>query len=130
MWVIDSGSLRHNAGERKQLTNLSRGSSTHKVKFGDINNYLVEGIGYTSIKLEYGGNFHLNEILYAPILKRNLLSNSCLEDKGNRIALIDGKVVVLAKGSSIENVMTIWIHEGRFYRLLTPPPQYLEHINI
>lgn len=53
----------------------------------------MRGIGYTSLELENGGNIHLNNILFVPGLHKNLLSIKCIEDNGDRVALIDGKLV-------------------------------------
>lgn len=36
-------------------------------------------------------------------LNKNLLSISCLKDKGDIITFVDGKVLVWSKGSSIDN---------------------------
>ena len=78
----------------KQLKTLSKGKSSYSVELGDNKSYLVRGIGSTSIELENGGNIHLNNILFVPSLHKNLLSISSLEDKGDRVAFIDGKFVV------------------------------------
>ena len=69
--------------------------------------------------MENGGNIHLN-ILFVPSLHKNLLSISSLEDKGGRVAFIDGRVVVWGKNSSIEDARMIGIREGRLYILITP----------
>lgn len=61
------------------------------------------------MKLEDGAKLHLNDILYVPDLKKNLLSISCLEDKGDRISFIDGKVFVWGKDYSIEKERVIGI---------------------
>ena len=63
----------------------------------DNNHYAVKGLGSTSLKLENVAKLHLNNILYVPGLEKNLLSISCLEDKGDRFAFTDGKVLVLGK---------------------------------
>ena len=82
------------------------------------------------MKLENGAKLHLNNILYVPGLKKNLLSISCLEDKGDRVAFIDGKVLVWGKDSSIDKAMVIGVREGSLYRVITPPPQDLVHMEI
>lgn len=81
-------------GESGQLHTLSKEQSSHVVDLGDSNNYVVMGIGSTSLKLENGAKLHLNNILYVSVLKKNLLSISCLEDKGDRVAFVDGKFFV------------------------------------
>ena len=39
-----------------------------------------------------GNSIHLQEVLYVPDLKNNLVSISTMEDKGFKVAFIDGKV--------------------------------------
>lgn len=114
--------------EHKQLKTLSRGKSSYSVELGDKKSYLVRGIGSTSLELENGGNIHLNNILFISGLQKNILSISYLEDKLDRVAFVDVKVVIWDKRSSIENAKIIGIREGRLYRLMTPPSQDLVHI--
>ena len=83
--------------ESKQLHTLSKEPSSHAVELGDNKIDYVRGMGSTSLKLENGAKLHLNNILYVPGLKKNLLSISCLEDKGDRVAFVDGKVMVWEK---------------------------------
>ena len=90
----------------------------------------MQGIRSNSIKLKYGSNIHLNNILFVPGLHENLLSISSLEDKGDRVASIDGKVVGWGKDSSMDQAKFIGIREGRLYRLLSPVNQALVHIEI
>ena len=87
-------------------------------------------LGSTSLKMENGAKFHLNNILYVPGLKKNLLSISCLEDKGDIVSFFDGKVLVWEKYSSIDKARVIGVHEGSLYRFITPPPQSLVHMEI
>jgi len=117
-------------GHHKQLKTLSKGKSSYSVELGDNNNYHVWGIGSSSIELENGDNIDLNNILFVPGLHKNLLSISSLEDKGDRVAFIDGKVIVWGKNSSIENARVIGIHEGRLYKMSSSLVQDLVHIEI
>jgi hypothetical protein len=68
--------------------------------------------------LKTGNNVHLNNVLYVPGLEKNLVYIYFLEDKGNIIAFVDGKVLYWPRDSSIENARVIGSHEGRLYRLL------------
>jgi len=79
--------------ESGQLQTLSKRSS-HAMELGDNKSYDVKGLGSTSLKLENGGKLHLNDVHYVPSLKKNLLYIPCLEDKGDRIAFLDRKVLV------------------------------------
>lgn len=130
IWVIDSGASRHMIGHPHQLKTLSNGKSSYSVELGDNKNYPVKGIGSTSIKLDNGSSIHLNNILYVLGLCKNLISISSLEEKGDRVAFINGKVVVWAKDSSLEKVRTIGVQEGRLYKLASPSNQALVHTEI
>jgi hypothetical protein len=69
----------------------------------------------------------LSNVLYVPGLEKNLVSISCLEYKGNRIAFVDGKVLSCFRDSNIENVRVIGTREGRLYRLLERNDEALVH---
>jgi hypothetical protein len=49
----------------------------------DGNEVKVEGIGSFDLELQGGFNLHLHDVLYAPSLKRNLISISCLDKSGH-----------------------------------------------
>jgi len=93
-WIIDNGASRHMKKEIKKLQNLSKEPSSHAVDLGDNKIYDVKGLGSTSLKLENGEKLHLNNILYVLGLKKNLISISCLEDKGDRVAFVDGNFLL------------------------------------
>jgi hypothetical protein len=77
--------------------------------------------------MELGNHVHLSNVLYVPGLEKNLVSISCLEDKGNRIAFMDGKVLSWHKNSSIEDAKVIGSREGNLYRLLEQNEESLVH---
>ena len=118
MWIIDSGASRDMTGDQARLSNLNEKKTSYKVEIGDKNTYPVEGIGQASVKLKTSNNVHLSNVLYVPGLEKNIVSISCLEDKGNKIAFVDGKVLSWSRDSIIENARVIGTHEGRLYRLL------------
>ena len=128
--MIDSGASRHMTSHSHQLKTLSKGKSKYSVELGDNKSYPVKGTGSSSIRLEDGSNIHFNNILFVPGLHKNLLSISSLEDKGDRVAFIDGKVVVWTKGISIEQAKVIGIREGSLYRLISPINHALVHTEI
>ena len=49
-------------------------------------------VGSTSLQLDSGTVLHVDDILYVPGLKKNLLSVVGLEDKGHRVLFMDKKV--------------------------------------
>jgi hypothetical protein len=127
MWIIDSGAFRHMTGDQARLSNLNERKTSYKVELGDKSTYPVEGFGQASVKLELGNHVHLSNVLYVPGLEKNLVSISCLEDKGNRIAFMDGKVLSWHKNSNIEDARVIGSREGNLYRLLEQNEEALVH---
>ena len=67
------------------------------MELGYNKSYVFRGLGSTTLKLENGAQIHLNNILYVIGMKNNCLSISCLEDKGDRVTFVDGKVLVCGK---------------------------------
>ena len=53
----------------------------------------------------------MSNVLYVPGLKKNLLSIFTLEDKGYRVAFVDGKVLTWPKESSIDSARVIGIRD-------------------
>jgi hypothetical protein len=127
MWIINSGASRHMTGDQAGLSNLNEKKKLYKVELGDKSTYPVERFGQASVKLKTGNNVHLRNVLYVLGLEKNLVSMSFLEDKGNRITFVDGKVLSWHKDSSIENVRVIGSREGNLYRLLKQNEEALVH---
>jgi predicted aspartyl protease len=130
MWLIDSGASRHMTGDRKNFSSMKENETPHKVELGDKNSYAVKGIGQATINMESGNSIHLSNVLYVLGLKKNLVSIYCLEEKGDRVAFLDGKVLVWYKDSNIEDARVIGTREGRLYKLLGQNTQALVHDEI
>jgi hypothetical protein len=127
MWIIDSGASRNMTGDQARLSNINDKKTSYKVELGDKTTYPVEGFAQAAIKMKIGNYVHLSNVLYVPSLEKNLVSISFLEDKGNIIAFVDGKVLSWHKDSNIENARVIRSHEGNLYRLLEQNEKSLVH---
>lgn len=131
VWVIDSGASRHTMRECSRIQTWSKGISSHSIELRDKKRYLVKGIGSTSLELKSSGSIHLNNILYVLGSKKQWLSSiSCLEDKGDRVTFVDGKVLVLGKDSSINETRVIGVQEGTLYKLYIAIAQALVHLEV
>jgi hypothetical protein len=94
IWLVDSEASKHMTGY-KDSSNFTHKDSPHKVKLGDDYQYPIKGIGEASYKLDSGKPMKMKEVLYVPGLKKNLLSISALDEKGYRVAFVDGQVLML-----------------------------------
>jgi hypothetical protein len=74
-------------------------------------------MGESTYKLDSMTLMRMKDVLYVPGLKNNLLSISALDNKGFRVAFIDGEVLMFPKGKTIEDAVVIGIEEGGLYKL-------------
>ena len=62
------------------------------MELGDDSTYKIEGVVSTSLQLDLVTVLLIDDVLYVPGLKKNLLSIAGLEDKGYRVLFMDKKV--------------------------------------
>ena len=111
-WLVDSGASRHMIGYRSALTDLTEKKSSVHVELGDDGTYVIQGVGSTSFLLDFGIVLHIEEILFVPGLKKNLLSISTLEHKGSRVTFMDGKALMWPMDGDMSSADVIGIREG------------------
>ena len=63
----------------------------------------------------------MQDVLYVPGLKKNLLSISTLDAKGIRVGFIVGQVLMWPKGKTIDDAIVIGEQEGSLYKLKGQP---------
>ena len=81
-------------GFKKFFMILSKHESPHKVKLKDDYQYPLKGSGESSYKLDSGKYMNMNDVLFVPGLKKNLLSISVLDAESMRVAFVDGQVLM------------------------------------
>eukprot|EP00253_Pinus_taeda_P028995 PITA_28995 len=114
-WIIDGGASRHFTGYKEALTNLIEKETNLEIILGDNSTYLVKGVGNVTLQLNQGNTIHLQEVLYVPNLKKNLVSISEMEDKGYKVAFIDGKVCVWKK--NFKDAFTLGFRVDSLYQV-------------
>ena len=103
-------------GNRGALTNYRKKKFTTQAKLGDDSTYKIEGVGSTSLQLDSGTVLHIDDVLYVPGLKKNLLSVAGLEDKGYKVLFMDKKVLLWAKNENLSSTVQIGDREGGLYK--------------
>ena len=114
---LEESSLSYLTGFKESFVKLSEHESPHKVKLGDDYQYSIKGSGEYFYKLDSGKSMRMQDVLFVPGLKKNLLSISALDAKGMRVAFIDGQVIMWPKGKTIDDVVVIGEQEGGLYKL-------------
>ena len=105
IWLIDSGASRHMTRFKDSITNVKKKRFHIKVELGDNGTYAIEGISSASFKLDSGWVLHLEEILYVPGLKKNLLFVGVLGEKGYTIAFMKGKAIMCPSNGDMSLAM-------------------------
>ena len=82
------------------------------MKLGDDYQYPIKGSGESFYKLDYGKSMKMQYVLFAPGLKKNLLSISALDAKVMRVTFIDVQVIMWPKGKTIDDVVLIGEQKG------------------
>jgi hypothetical protein len=126
-WLIDSGASRHMTGIRNHLTHFVAKETHLHVVLGDDARYTVRGVGTSTFQLDSDMQLKLEEVLYVPEMKRNLVSISALEDKGYKITFSEGRVLAWHKDSHISSSKVIGVREKSLYKLTIKPVQALLH---
>ena len=62
------------------------------IEMGDDRSYSATGLGTITFQSEHGAPLTLRDVMYVPGLKKNLVSIFAMEDKGFKVAFVDGKV--------------------------------------
>jgi hypothetical protein len=93
-WLIDSGSSKDMIGQRDILSFLTKNNFPHKVTLVDDYQYPIKGVGESNYKHDSGILIKMEDVLYVPCLKKNLLAISALYKKGFIVSFIDGEVLM------------------------------------
>ena len=127
---MDSGASKDMTRYKYSLIYLVKKESRHKVNLGDDYQYPIKGVGETFYRLESGKHLNIKDVLYVPGLKKNLLSILGLEEKGFRVAFVDGQVLMWPKGNTIYDVVVIGVQGGGMYKIKEKLDQALVHSTI
>jgi len=90
-----------------------------EIILGDDATYPIKGVGNVTLQLNQGNMIHLQEVIYLHDLKRNLVSISTMEDKGYKVAFIDGKVHVWKR--NFKYAFTLGFRVGTLYQVARSP---------
>jgi hypothetical protein len=100
-WLVDSGASKKMTGYKDIFSDFETKYFAEHVELVDDKCYKIEGLGFISFRLESGAIIHVDEVLYVPGLKKNLLSFATLEEKGYWVIFKDKKELLWAKGSQL-----------------------------
>ncbi|KAJ9553541.1 hypothetical protein OSB04_017587 [Centaurea solstitialis] len=81
-WWIDSGATSHMCRDRRWFEKLTLTDDGSIVKMGDESTAKVCGVGIVNLTFTSGKTITLNNVLFVPRLRKNLVSGGCLNSAG------------------------------------------------
>jgi hypothetical protein len=124
---MDSGASKHMTGFKQNLANYRDKKFNVKVELGDDGTHDIKGFGSASFQLQSGNVFQIDEIIYVPGLKKNLISVVVLESKGYSIAFTKEKALMWPSNGDLSSAMTIGTRESGLYKITCQAVQALAH---
>lgn len=112
-WYLDSGCSNHMTGNKSLFVNLDD-SVKGKVNFGNDNEADIMGKGTFAIKLKNGGVMYIQDTLFVPGLRHNLISIGQLNSKNYKI-VFEGRFCRIFNNTSL--VGEVPMTENRFFFL-------------
>ena len=79
------------------------------MELGNEASYAIKGTRSVKFQLKCGTILHLEEVLYVPRLKKNLISVAILESKGYRVLFMEGKAFPWERDEDLSSALVIGI---------------------
>ncbi|XP_017431714.1 uncharacterized protein LOC108339076 [Vigna angularis] len=95
-WYLDTGCSNHMTGRREWLVELDS-SRKSKIRFADDSMVMAEGVGKVLLTCKNGETAYMDEVLFVPSMKSNLLSLGQLLEKGYSMIMRDNSIEVFDK---------------------------------
>ncbi|CAH9072258.1 unnamed protein product, partial [Cuscuta europaea] len=94
---VDTGATRHICSNRELFTTFEP-SNGEKVWMGNSAHSAVQGVGKVVLKMTSGKELTLNQVLFVPEIRKNLISGSLLNKHGFRMVFESDKLVLSKSG--------------------------------
>jgi hypothetical protein len=117
VWYIDSGASSHMTGHKHYFSNLSKKEFGFEILLGDDYAYHLKGVETVKFERESGKLLYLSDVLYFPLLKKNPVSVSALEDKGYEVSFRDRRDYIKPRGLSKGSEQVIGVRKDKLYKL-------------
>ncbi|XP_075499434.1 uncharacterized protein LOC142537833 [Primulina tabacum] len=97
-WWIDTGATRHVCSDKEMFATLEESKNGEKLFMGNSVTSEIKGQGKVVLKMTSGKELTLNNVLYVPDIRKNLVSGSLLNKHGFSIVFESDKVVLSKSG--------------------------------
>ena len=97
-WWVDTGATRHICSDKKLFSSYETINDGEQLFMGNSSTSKIEGKGKVILKMTYGKELTLNDVLHVPEIQKNLVSGSLLSKKGFRLVFESKKFVLTKSG--------------------------------
>ena len=97
-WWIDIGSIHHVCYDKKMFSTFEPIETREKVFMGNSATSDIKGQGQVVLKMTYGKELTLTNVLYVPEIRKNLVSGSFLNSHGFRLVFESDKFILSKSG--------------------------------
>ncbi|PON81118.1 Zinc finger, CCHC-type [Trema orientale] len=97
-WWIDTGASRHVCSDKGLFTTFEPVENGEKLFMGNSSTSEVQGLGKVVLKMTSGKELTLNNVMYVPDIRKNLVSGSLLNKHGFRMVFESDKFVLTKNG--------------------------------
>lgn len=98
-----------------------------KIELGYNSTYPIKGYGSIYFNLDQGKTISVQEVVYVPSLKKNLIFIFSFEGKGMKVAFVNGKFLTWPMRSSIRDAFTLGFRFEDIYKINGRPIHALIH---
>lgn len=104
-WWLDSGATRHVCANKSAFSSLTEVENGEKVYMGNSATSDIKGHGTVYLKMTSGKIVKLQNVLYVPDIRRNLISGTLLSVHGFKMVFESQKIILSKNG----------VHVGKGY---------------
>ena len=100
-WWLDTGATRHICANKSAFSDLTTLENGEKLYMGNSATSEIKGEGTVFLKMTSGKNVKLQNVLYVPDIRRNLISGTLLSVHGFKMVFESQKIVLTKAGVPI-----------------------------
>ncbi|KAE8648116.1 hypothetical protein Csa_004729 [Cucumis sativus] len=90
-WWVDTGATHHICANKDMFTSYVPISSGEQLFIGNFSTSKVKGQDKVILKMTFGKELTLNNVLHVPDIRKNLVSGSLLSKNGFKLVLVSDK---------------------------------------
>ena len=100
-WIVDTGATKHFCADKELFAEFTGANQGEQVFMGNSSSSDVLGKGTVILKLNSGKSLSLQNVMYVPSLRRNLISGALLNKAGVKLVFEGDKLVLSRNGKFV-----------------------------